>query len=803
MEHRSNFVSRHSLVAARLNLILAVVAVLHPGAQAAAQTFADFLVGGLHRATGAAFAPGETGRIFVTEQFTGNIRLVDLVNRTLQPTPVLHRDVAFAGPEQGLLGLAFDPDFATNGYFYLNYTPPDDDTHIVRFRMVGDPRTSTVADPDSAHTLLIIEQPQVNHNGGWTAFGPDGYLYIGMGDGGNGLDFGPGHTPETGNAQDLTDNLLGKILRIDVKGDDFPADPLRNYAIPQTNPFVDKEGDDEIWAFGLRNPWRASFDRLTGDLWIGDVGESTREEINYLPADHPGGANFGWRLREGTIATPNQTVGGPRPPGAIDPVYDYPHPHPETELTGGAVTGGFIYRGPVAAFQGLYFFNDTNFPAKIWTLDPDAVDIPASVMSLHGKLPRSYDGIFLGQVPSWAEDAAGNLYAVQLDANGGVFRVATHSQDAVWNGNDAAAGAPGDGQSWSQAANWTRGAAADTQIVAEDHVFFVSGSMQPVIKLEAERLVSAATFNAPYTLQQGTLRILSGNLAVAEDVTATIESELMAETEHRSIRKLGLGTLLIQGSAGQTVVKEGTLGGTGTLDHLTVREGGTVAPGNAIGILTVDHSFTMHDGARLEIQLGGTDNSNPLDPQYDELVVGGPLVAAGALDVSLFDRGAGTFEPVNGEFFSILSSVDEITGSFADVDLPDLAGGLVWEIDTSDSQQLVLRVVALLDGDYNADGSVDAADYVVWRNSVDETGRGLAADGTGAGGLPDGVVNDADYQLWRANFGRTIPPLDVAAAANVPEPYTVFIAAFGVLLALIRRRGGKESTAIARRIARG
>ena len=145
--------------------------------------------------------PAKRGRIFVTEQFTGDIRLVDLVNRTLQLTPVLHRDVAFAGHEQGLLGLAFDPEFATNGYFYLNYTPADNNTHIVRFRMVGDPLTSTVADPDSAHTLLTIVQPQVNHNGGWMSFGPDGYLYIGMGDGGNGLDVGPGHTPETGNAR--------------------------------------------------------------------------------------------------------------------------------------------------------------------------------------------------------------------------------------------------------------------------------------------------------------------------------------------------------------------------------------------------------------------------------------------------------------------------------------------------------------------------------------------------------------------------------------------------------------------------
>ena len=251
--------------------------------------------------------------------------------------------------------------------------------------------------------------------------------------------------------------------------------------------------------------------------------------------------------------------------------------------------------------------------------------------------------------------------------------------------------------------------------MAEDHVIFVGGSSQSIIKLEAEQLVSAATFNAPYTLQQGTLRILSGNVTVAEDVTATIESGLMAETEHRSIRKLGPGTLLVQGNAGQTVVKEGTLGGTGILAHLTVRNGGTVAPGDSIGMLTVDNSFTMHDGGRLEIQLGGTDNTDPLDPQYDQLMVGGSFNAAGVLYVLLFDLGAGIFEPVNGEFFSILSAAGETSGSFDELNLPELAAGLVWEIDTSDRQSMVLRVAAQLDGDFNVDGVVDAADYVVAR----------------------------------------------------------------------------------------
>jgi glucose/arabinose dehydrogenase len=767
----------------------------------AAQTYADFLVGGLARSTGAAFAPGDTSRIFVTEQFTGDIRLVDLRSRTLLPTPVLHRDTAFQGDEQGLLGLAFDPDFASNGFFYLNYTPPGGDTHIVRFRMVGDPLTSTVADPNSALTLLTIDQPQVNHNGGWLDFGPDGYLYIGMGDGGGGLDTGPGHNPEIGNAQDLTDNLLGKILRLDVRGDAFPNDPLRNYAIPPTNPFVGKEGDDEIWAYGLRNPWRASFDQLTGDLWIADVGESSREEINFLSAGHPGGANFGWRLREGTIATPVAGIGGPAPPGAIEPVYDYPHAFPETEFSGGAVTGGFVYRGPVEAFQGLYFFNDTN-NGNMWTLDPDAVDIPASVQTMRDKLPRSFDGIFLGQIPSWTEDDNGDLYAVQLISFGGVYRVATHSQDVVWNGDDRAAGAPGDGQSWSQAANWTRGTAVDSAFVAEDHVIFARGSSQPTIKLEGEQVISAATFNAPYTLEQGTLRILSGNVTVAEGVTATIESDVTAETEHRSIRKLGAGTLLVQGRAGQIAVKQGTLAGRGTLHYLTVRAGSTVAPGNPLGTLSVEQSLTLHAGATLEIELAGTDNSDPLKPQYDQLAVGGSFNLAGTLDVKLVDDGETRFAPTNGDSFAIFNAADGFHGEFDELNLPDLGPLLTWQIDRS-AHVMLLRTVSALAGDYNASGEVDAADYIVWRDLAGQTEGQLAADGTGPQGERDGVVDNWDYNLWRANFGARLMSGEQTAAGNVPEPSALLIAVIAALVLVTRRPNAARSCRAGRRIAPG
>jgi glucose/arabinose dehydrogenase len=264
-------------------------------------------------------------------------------------------------------------------------------------------------------------------------FGPDGFLYIASGDGGGSFDSGSGHTSGTGNAQDITANLLGKILRIDVNGDDFPADPARNYAIPAGNPFAGVvTGDDEIWAYGLRNPWRSSFDRATGDFYIGDVGQGLCEEVNVHPASTPAGANYGWRLREGVIQTPN--VGGPRPLGAIDPIMDYPHDadlnacsDPGAGFQGVAVTGGYVYRGPVPELQGIYFFADFG-TGRVWSMRYDGSD------------PSTFDGTnytelddntgepeftpnvgTIGSVSSFGEDAQGNLYVIDL--GGEVFYI--------------------------------------------------------------------------------------------------------------------------------------------------------------------------------------------------------------------------------------------------------------------------------------------------------------------------------------------------------------------------------------------
>jgi glucose/arabinose dehydrogenase len=299
----------------------------------------QLLTGDLNSPVGLAHAGDGSGRLFVIEQ-AGVIRVVQERVLLEQPFLDIRERVGSSANEQGLLGLAFHPRYAENGYFYVNYTNLNGDTVIARFSVAGDANT---ADPASEVILLQIPQPYSNHNGGSINFGPDGYLYIGTGDGGSGGD-------PLGNGQSL-DTLLGKILRIDVDN----GDP---YSIPDGNLKA------EIWAYGLRNPWRFSFDRLTGDLYIGDVGQNAWEEIDFLPAGNPGGANFGWNYREGT-----HPFAGSPPEGLelIDPVAEY------DRSAGISVSGGVVYRGAaLPEFYGVYLYGDFG-TGRVWGLlqNPD------------------------------------------------------------------------------------------------------------------------------------------------------------------------------------------------------------------------------------------------------------------------------------------------------------------------------------------------------------------------------------------------------------------------------------------------
>ncbi len=380
---------------------------------------------GLNRPVYVTHAPGDENRLFIVEK-GGAIKIMNVTTGEINATPFLTVPDTNSGNEGGLLGLAFDPDYQSNGKFYVNVTVADGGANTAfRSHIRGYTAASaTIANPTPTE-LLTYDQPQSNHNGGWIGFSPsDGMLYIDTGDGGNGNDDGAGHTAVTGNAQDITDNLLGKILRIDVDGTNGTGG---NYGIPADNPFVGKTGDGEIWAYGVRNPWRASFDRKTADFWIGDVGQGTREEVDFQSADSDGGENYGWRLREGTIATPGNGIGGPAPVGAVEPVYDYTHG--SGEFQGNSIVGGYVYRGPDPELQGTYYFADS-ISNNIWTFDP--ANPTATVDNVKSDLPP--DAGTASAIVSFGEDAVGNLYLVNIGSNisapantGSIFRIVTNS----------------------------------------------------------------------------------------------------------------------------------------------------------------------------------------------------------------------------------------------------------------------------------------------------------------------------------------------------------------------------------------
>jgi glucose/arabinose dehydrogenase len=342
------------------------------------------VAGGLDQPVGIAQAGDGSGRLFLVEK-PGHIRI--LQDGGLLDTPFLELvgQVGSSGSEQGLLGLAFHPRYAENGLFFVNYTDRDGNTVVARFSRGSE---ANRADPGSQVVILRQEQPAGNHNGGHLAFGPDGYLYVGLGDGGGAGDrYGNGQNGGT---------LLGAMLRLDVDGG-------QPYGIPPDNPFViDPSVRDEIGAIGLRNPWRYSFDRLTGDLYIADVGQNLYEEVNFQPASSLNcGENYGWPIMEGRHCYPEDR--SCRQEGLLLPVYEYDHSQ------GCSVTGGYVYRGQAfPALQGIYFFGDY-CSGRIWGLARDGA----------GEWQAAQVGQADVRLTSFGEDEAGELYLV--DMSGGVL----------------------------------------------------------------------------------------------------------------------------------------------------------------------------------------------------------------------------------------------------------------------------------------------------------------------------------------------------------------------------------------------
>jgi len=366
--------------------------------------------------------PGDTNRLFIVEQGSGStarIKVLDLGTGIVSPTLYLALSGIAAGGERGLLGLAFHPDFASNGYLYVDYTNAAGSTVIARYTANAPFATSNSVDPASATTLITISQPFSNHNGGWIGFGPDRYLYVAMGDGGSGGD--PGNR-----AQTITNQLLGKMLRLDVNGDDFPADATRNYAIPPSNPFVGIVGDDEIWFYGLRNPWRNSFDRLTGQMYLGDVGQSAIEEVDVAAAG-VSGLNFGWRCMEGTMCTGSSGCTCNSPALTL-PVHQYTH------SSGCSISGGYVYRGTaLCGVQGTYFYGDY-CNAQITSFRYDGTTVTNVTNRTTELAPGG--GLTINSITSFGEDASGELYI--CDHGGEIFKIVPRAPGTDCNANSMA-----------------------------------------------------------------------------------------------------------------------------------------------------------------------------------------------------------------------------------------------------------------------------------------------------------------------------------------------------------------------------
>jgi Ca2+-binding RTX toxin-like protein len=675
-------------------------------------------------------APGDDGFVYALRKDVGDIVRINTTTGVQSTFLDIPNSQFSSGGEQGVLGLAFHPNHASNGRFFVFLTNSAGDIEVREYaRSVADP---DIADPAPVETVITIPHPSfANHNGGSLVFGPDGYLYLTIGDGGGGND-------TDGSAQNIN-SLLGKVLRIDVNGDEFPADPLRNYAIPADNPFAGNiPGAGEIWAYGLRNPWRISFDPLTGDLYIGDVGQSAREEVNFEAAGGPGGLNYGWNFREGTLRGP---AAPPVPlPDFVEPVFDYPR------AFGRSVTGGYVYRGPADGLQGAYFFADF-ITGRLMSLRivngvaEDAIERTAQVV-----------GADLRLISSFGTDNSGNLYVVTL--TGAIYRLdpgiaAGDGADTIdgAGGNDSLFGGPGnddlfggdgdDTLTGGAGADDLRGGAGNDVYVVDDADRIINE--RPAGVNGTDSVASSTSFSlADRARVVGAVQNLillgsddvdgAGN-AGGNGITGNAgRNILMGLARDDTIRGLG-GDDWLEGGSGKDVLRGGAGNDTYVIDSIgdTIDEEGSPDSADSVrSTITVDLD-TIGGGAIEHATLLGSRAANATGNDTDNSLTGNKganvLDGRGGADTMSGGNGADTY----------------VVDSLADLITEDTAGraGGIDLVKSSFSFVLGADFEKLtLTGTDNIDGTGNAFNNTLLGNDGDNrldggTGRDFMTGGKG------------------------------------------------------------------------